>query len=227
MSIKSNLRIKTDFERPDKDLVEAFRNIPVANIADCMNRMSCMSSRLFPLNSTPLLGVAFTIKATGGDNLLFHKALDLAKPGDVIVVAGEGEMQRAFAGEIMARYAKSRGIVGFVVDGCMRDRDGLSVLDFPVYCTGITPNGPYKNGPGEMNYPVACAEQVVNPGDIIVGDADGVVVIRPDEAKDLAEKVKKVMAKEAQNFADIDAGRGLGDRSWIDKSLQALGYDIE
>ncbi len=222
----TNLRIKTDFERPDKSLVEAFRGMPVANIADCMNRMSCMDSSLFPMNGAPLLGTALTVKATGGDNLLFHKALDLAKPGDVIVLAGGGNTLRSYGGEIMVRYAMAKGIAGFVIDGCMRDRGGIGALDFPVYCIGITPNGPYKNGPGEINYPVACAGQVVNPGDIIVGDDDGVVVIRPDEAEALAAKVRGVMESEAKQMADIASGKGL-NRAWIEDKLKAFGFEVE
>lgn len=226
MSTKSNLRILTDIQRPAKEIVELFKGAPIANIADCQNRMSCLDSGIFPLNDAPLLGTAFTVKATNGDNLLFHKALDLAKPGDVIVLAGGGNMSRSYAGEVMVRYAMMKGLAGFVVDGCMRDREGIKNLDFPVYCIGITPNGPYKTAPGEINYPVSCAGQVINPGDIIAGDADGVVVIRPDEAVELAEKVKKFLAVEAQSMKDISEGRGL-NRDWIDKKLQEMGFEIE
>ena len=220
-----NLRIQTTFERPAAGLVEAFRGIPVANIADCMNRMSALDAVLRPMNHAPLLGVALTVKATGGDNLLFHKAIDLAKPGDVIVVAGGGNTNRSYAGEIMARYAASRGIAGFVVDGCMRDRDEIAAMDFPVYSTGITPNGPYKNGPGEINVPVCCAGQVVYPGDILVGNGDGVVVIRPQDALELAKKARAVMENEAKQLASIGEGHGL-PRSWVDEKLQALGFEV-
>ncbi len=224
--INSNLRVRTDFERPSPTLVNAFKEIPVANIADCMNRMSCLDSRLYPLNHAPLLGVALTVKTTGGDNLLLHKALDLAKPGDVIVVAGGGTAHRSYAGEIMVRYAVSRGIAGFVVDGCMRDRDEIRSLDFPVYCVGITPNGPYKNGPGEINYPVSCGGQVICPGDILVGDGDGVVVIKPYEAVELAEKARAVCKSEESQLNSIADGKGL-DRGWIDVKLSAGGYRID
>lgn len=223
--MSTNLRIKMDFERPDPALVELFRGIPVANIADSMNRMSALDATIFPMNHAPMLGVALTVKSTGGDNLLFHKAIDLAKPGDIIVVAGGGNTNRSYAGEIMARYAASKGIAGFVVDGCMRDRDAIAKLDFPVYSVGVTPNGPYKNGPGEINFPVACAGQIIHPGDILVGDGDGVVVICPQEAAELAEKARQVMINEAQQLASISEGRGL-PREWVDAKIHTLGFEI-
>lgn len=220
--LNSGLRIRTDFQRPDPELIEAFRGIPVANIADCMNRLSCLDSRFFPLNSAPLLGCAVTVKATGGDNLLFHKALDIAKPGDVLVIAGGGTTKRSYGGEIMVRYAMWRGLAGFVIDGCMRDRDAIAKCDFPVYCIGITPNGPYKNGPGEINYPVSCGDQVICPGDILVGDGDGVVVIKPEEARELAAVAREVFKKENEIIEDISTLK----RDWIDAALAQKGFTI-
>ena len=124
-----NCRIRKNFPRPDRALVEAFRGIPVANIDDCMNRMAAVDARLEPMNHAPLLGVAFTVKCPAGDNLMFHKALDLAQPGDVLVIAAGGSMSRALCGEIMATYAKSRGLAGFIIDGCVRDRDELAQFE--------------------------------------------------------------------------------------------------
>ena len=149
-------RIRRNFERPSKELVEAFRGIPVANIDDNCGRIAAVDSSIFPLNpKARLLGTAFTVNAPAGDNLLFHKALDMAQPGDVIVLANKGSLSRALCGEFMSNYAKSRGIAGIIIDGCVRDSYTLSQMDFPVYAKGITPNGPYKNGPGEMNFPVS------------------------------------------------------------------------
>ena len=220
-----NKRIRTEIKRPDPSLVKAFQNIPVANIADCMNRMSCLDSYMIPVNSAPLLGVAFTVKTTGGDNLFVHKALDMAAPGDVIVVADGGD-NRATLGEIIVSYAKSRGLSGFVIDGCIRDRDAIRKMDVPVYCRGFTPNGPYKNGPGEINYPVSCAGQVIFPGDILVGDGDGVVVIRPDEAGPILQQALAVVEKEKKMLDDILAGRPT-DRTWVDKRLEELNVSFE
>jgi regulator of RNase E activity RraA len=211
-------RVRSNFKRPARDLVEKFRGLPVANIADCMNRISCLDAAIVPFNRTPLLGCALTVRSTGGDNLLFHKALDLAQAGDVIVVADGGTPNRSCCGEIMVKYAISRGLAGFIVDACIRDRYAIAELDFPVYARGVTPNGPYKNGPGEINFPASCGGIVINPGDILIGDGDGVVVIKPEEAAELAETTRKVFEKEEKSMADIDAGRGM-DRTWIDKFL--------
>ena len=110
----------------------------------------------------------------------------MAQPGDVIVLANKGSMSRSLCGEIMSSYAKSRGLAGIIIDGCVRDSYALSQMDFPVYAKGVTPNGPYKNGPGEMNFPVSFAGIIINPGDIIVGESEGRNDIRPEFAKEMA-----------------------------------------
>ena len=218
-------RIRKEFERPDRKLVEAFKDIPVANIDDCMNRIGAVDSQLKPMNKARLLGTAFTVKAPAGDNLMFHKALDMAKPGDVLVIATFGSQSRSLCSEIMTRYAMSRGLAGFVVDGCIRDSAEIGEIpDFPVYAKGVTPNGPYKNGPGEINFPVSCGNQVICPGDILVGDGDGLLVIKPEEAAGLAERAKKVSQDETKQFASIAAGTGL-NRDWVDAKLESIGVE--
>ena len=218
-------RIKTHIDRPDRSLVEAFRGIPVANIDDCMNRMAAVDAGLNPLNSSPLLGTAFTVRCPAGDNLMFHKALDLAQPGDVLVIAAGGSMSRALCGEIMVTYARSRGLAGFIIDGCVRDKDELAALtDFPVYARGVIPNGPYKNGPGEINVPVAVGGQVICPGDILVGDGDSVLVIKPHEAEALAKEAAAVHKKEEGQIAGILSGKGF-PRPFVDETLAKLGVE--
>lgn len=216
-------RIVSDFVRPPAELVEGFRDIPVANISDNMGRIACLDTCIKPFNKTPLLGTAFTVKVAPGDNLMLHKAIDLAKPGDVIVVDGEGSTAHALMGEIMFRYAISRGITGFILDGCIRDVDSLSNLDFPVYAKGVNPKGPYKNGPGEINFPISCGGQVIRPGDILVGDSDGVVVIRPEDANEILMKASAQNVQEVQAFKNIL--NGTFDRAWVDEFLQAKGCE--
>lgn len=219
-------RIKKNIVRPDRSLVEAFRGIPVANIDDCMNRLSAVQAELCPMNSSPLLGTAFTVKCPAGDNLMFHKALDLAQPGDVLVIAAGGSMSRALCGEIMATYARSRGIAGFIIDGCVRDRDELAQFtDFPIYAKGVTPNGPYKNGPGEINVPVVIGGKLVRPGDIVVGDDDGVLFIDPAIAAELADATEAVEKKEADIMAHI-LGDGTYIRPWVDEKLKEISCEI-
>lgn len=218
-------RIKKNFQRPKKELVEAFRDIPVANIDDCMGRLAAVDALIRPMNKARLLGTAFTVKAPAGDNLMFHKALDMAKPGDVLVIAAGGSLSRSLCGEIMTRYAISKGLAGFLIDGCIRDASEIAEIDdFPVYAKGVTPNGPYKNGPGEIGFPVSFGGQVICPGDILVGDGDSVLVIKPEEAEELVKKAKKVTEGERVQFADIASGKGL-NRVWVDEFLEKIGVE--
>ena len=202
MNQKIGFRIFQDFKRPDPELVQKFSGIPSSNIGDMVNRLSCMRPYMIPFNDKPLLGVAFTVKSPAGDNLVLHRALDLAKPGDIIVVDAEGESTRSIMGEMMLDYAVRRGIGGFVVDGMLRDGNALRNAPIPVYAIGLTPQGPYKNGPGEINVPVSCGGQVVFPGDILVGDEDGIVVIHPEYASELAEEAIAKHRKECAELAN-------------------------
>lgn len=160
-------------------MVEGFKGLPVANVADEMNRFFCVAARIKPYNDKPLLGTAITVKLRAADNLMLYKALELAQPGDVIIVDAQGDLSSAITGEIMMTQAAVNGIAGVVIDGAIRDAEAMPELDMPVYVAGVTPKGPYKDGPGEINVPVCCGGVVVNPGDIVVGDSDGIVIINP------------------------------------------------
>ena len=191
-----------------------------------MGRIAAVDASIFPLNpNAKILGTAFTVNAPAGDNLLFHKALDMAQPGDVIVLANKGSLSRSLCGEIMSNYAKSRGLAGIIIDGCVRDSAALRELDFPVYAKGVTPNGPYKNGPGEMNFPVSFAGIIINPGDIIVGDADGLLVIRPEDAEELAKKAKAWHDSEEKQLEGI-LTKGEWVRPWVDDKLKEVGFEF-
>ena len=217
-------RIRRNFERPDRALVEAFRGIPVANIDDCMGRLASVDAGLEPMNHSPMLGTAFTVLCPAGDNLMFHKALDMAQPGDVFMIDAGGDPHRSIFGEIMVRYCEKQGFAGIVVDGSIRDSDSISQMDFPVYAKGVTPNGPYKNGPGEIGGIVTVGGIIVHPGDIVAGDADGVIVIRPDEAEELAAKVRAFNENEVVSMERI-AREGTLPRPWVDEKLNALGVE--
>ncbi|KAF1855542.1 hypothetical protein Lal_00002583 [Lupinus albus] len=194
VSCGKNLRPSDVVNRPDKELIEQFRGLPVANIADEMNRFSCVDARIKRVNKAPLLGPAFTVKARIGDNMMFHKALDLAQPGDIIVVDVQGDTVNSVTGEIMMRQALKKGW------------QALQEMVMPIYAAAVTPKGPYKDGPGEINVPVSCGGVVVNPGDILVGDADGIVVIRPQDAPVVAEKAKGKLRKEQATMKAIEEG---------------------
>ena len=206
MSIVGN-RIYTTIERPDAALVEQFRGLPSSNINDEMNRLYCMHDYIRLLNpgkAKQLLGTALTVKAPVGDNLFIHQALEMAQSGDIIVVDGGSGCNRSLAGEIMLRYAAEKGVAGIIVDGCLRDLEGIEKLEMPIYAKGITPQGPYKNGPGEINVPIACGGQVVFPGDILVGDRDGIVVIRPLDAAFVYQDAQEKKKKEDKTFSTMD-----------------------
>jgi regulator of RNase E activity RraA len=201
MKDKIGFRIFKDFKRPASELVEKFRGIPSSNIADLLNRLACMRHELNPMNDNALLGVAFTVKAPMGDNLMLHLAMDLAKPGDIIVVDGEGCVNRSRMGEMMVSYSENRGIGGLIIDGAIRDVDAARASSIPIYAKAVTPQGPFKHGPGEINVPIACAGQVVFPGDILVGDSDGIVVISPRYAEALAIEAAAKHQEEVNELA--------------------------
>lgn len=220
-------KIIRDFKRPAPELVERFRGMPVANIDDCMSRIAAVDAAIKPVGyKEQLLGTAFTIKVAQGDNLMFHAAMDLAKPGDVIVIDAGGFTDRAIFGELMATYCRSRGVRGIVCDGAIRDCDGLAEMKaFQVYARSATPNGPYKNGPGEINTPVVIGGKLVHPGDIIVGDQDGVIIIPPDIAAEIADATEEVEKKEADIMEHI-VKDGTYVRPWIDDKLKEIGCEI-
>lgn len=221
----TGFQIVKEFLRPEPSLVELFRGVPVANIDDCMNRTAAADGAIRPVNKTPLLGTAFTVKVAEGDNLMFHKAMDMAKPGDVIVIDAGGYRGRAIFGALMINYCRVRGIRGVIVDGAIRDCQELSQMDdIAVYAKGVTPDGPYKNGPGEIGTPVSFGGKVVYPGDIVVGDADGIVFIRPQDARQLHEKAMAVMEKEAKILEDI-LRKGTYIRPWVDELLEKNGCE--
>lgn len=217
-------KIVSSFTRPDPELVKQFAGMPVANIDDNMGRIAAVHQSIRPLNKTPLVGVAFTIRMPQGDNLMFHKAMDMAQPGDVIVMDSGGFDDRAIFGELMATYCKVRGLAGLVVDGAVRDYASLSEMDFPVYAKSVTPNGPYKNGPGEINVPVVVGGKLIRPGDILVGDQDGLIVIPPEIAREVLDKTHAVMDKEAKIMQDI-LEKGIYPRPWVDEKLKEIGCD--
>lgn len=217
------LRIKETINRPDPGLISQFQDIPVANIGDSINRAFCLHPAIRPYNSCPLLGPAFTVKVRPGDNLFLHKALDLAAPGDIIVVEGQGDMSNALIGELMVLWAIKRQLGGIIIDGAIRDVNRLRTVSIPVYAAGVTPAGPYKEGPGELNFPIMCGGVVVHPGDIIVGDADGVVVIKPEDAQSVLEKAIAKSKAEQQTMVEIEDGSW--DRTWVDALLHAKGCE--
>lgn len=218
------IKIRTRRRAVEASLVKSFANIPVANISDVMLRLTAGGPSLRPMHAGGVLaGPALTVKSRPGDNLFVHKAIEMAAPGDVIVVDTGGDTTNAIIGELMVRTASRKGIAGFVINGAIRDIDTISQGRFPVYAAGITHRGPYKNGPGEINTTISLDGMVIEPGDLIIGDADGLLCVPFDEAGDILKWANEKNALEASIIRDIDSDRL--DVSWIDIELAKLGYD--
>ena len=171
-----------------------------------------------------MVGPALTVKTRPGDNLLVHKALNVAEPGDVIVVDAGGDLTNAIIGEIMASYAASRGIAGIVINGAIRDCEMLRAGRFPVFAAGVTHRGPHKSGPGEINVPVAIGGLVIEPGDLVLGDGDGVHAVPYDRVSDVHAIALQRHAEEAAEMERI--AKGTCDRSWVDRALIELGCEL-
>ena len=217
-------RIYLQREMPDPEIVEQFKSIPASNTADVMGRSCAMNPRIH-LVSKPkaqmMAGPAYTVKCRAGDNLTLHAALNFCHEGDVLVVSNEEDDTRALMGEIMMAYLRyTKNIAGIVLDGPIRDIDEIGNWDFPVYCTGTTPGGPYKEGPGEINVPIACGGVSVNPGDIILADPDGVIVIPRKDAPVILEDAKKFQA------ADEGRRRGQAGRRQGRHRQARLGGEV-
>ena len=219
------MRILDIPKRPDPRLVAELAKMVTPHLSDSMERLYAGGHQLRPMHREgKLAGPAFTVRTAAGDNLLVHKALDTAQRGDVVVVDAGDWLENAIIGELMAARAKQRGIAGIVIWGAIRDSAELGAGSYPVYAAGVTHRGPYKNGPGEINVPVVIGGMPVNPGDIIVGDADGLVAVPQEQAERVLASAKSILEKETASMKQIVAGTV--DRSWVDKALREKGYKI-
>jgi RraA family protein len=217
------MRILDIPKRPDPRLVAELAKMVTPHLSDSMERLYAGGPQLRPMHREgKLAGPAFTVKTTPGDNLLVHKALDSAQKGDVIVVDAGGICENAIIGELMMSRARQRGVAGIVIWGAIRDSAEIGAGTYPVYASGVTHRGPYKNGPGEINVPINMGGMAVNPGDIIIGDADGLVAIPQDQAERVLASAKSILEKETAAMKEILAGTV--DRSWVDKALREKGY---
>ena len=208
--------------RVSKSLVQGLGEQVTPHLSDSMNRLQGAASVIRPMhNGAKMAGIALTVRVAAGDNLMVHKAIDIAQPGDVIVVDAGGACEQAIIGDIMTTHARSKGVAGFVIDGAIRDAGELAERDFPVFARGATHRGPYKNGPGEINVTVSVGGMIVHPGDIIVGDADGVVAIQPADAETVLASARAIRVKEEAVLKAI--ANGTADRRWVDAALKEKG----
>ncbi len=216
--------IVREFDRPDPSVVKGFEGIPTGVIGDCMGRCNGMAAEIkaaWP--GAKILGPALTVRTFPADNLMIHKAVTLAKPGDVLVVNAGGYKDYAVFGDLLGLSCKVHGIAGIVIDGASRDAEGLQAVGFPVFARAILPTGPFKDSPGAINVPVSCGGVAVRPGDIIVGDADGVVVVPQEHGADVLAKAQAAVAKEQGMRERIQKGEYIYDILKLGDVLKGLG----
>lgn len=222
----NQLRLHTPGQPLDPDVAERFSGVTVSSISDSLERMAGavglhpVGDSLSSLRGRAMVGPALTVRTRPGDNLAVHKALDVAQPGDVLVIDARGELVNAILGELMTAYAATRGISGLVVDGAVRDRQAISTGALPVFARGFSHLGPYKSGPGELYGTVTIGGVTVHNGDVVVGDADGIVIVPRGRAREALEAAEQVIVSEAQQAKDIEAGQW--DRTWLETAARIV-----
>ncbi len=204
---KIGFRFQSEIKRADQNIIDELKKYPTPNIADAMNRFRVMDAGMRPVNEGDFVaGPAVTVMCAPGDNLMFHKALQLAKPGDVIVGNYFGTNNTAGFGGLMARTAKRVGIAGLIIDGAVRDGDDFKELGLPVYSRTVVASGCFKDGPGEVNFPICCGGVVVMPGDVVIASKDGIVVVPREDADYVLQETKAIWAREAKRVKEIEEG---------------------
>lgn len=212
----------SDFARVSPELVDRARAFPPSILCDVAGRRGTMNARVRALHpKMTVCGPAFTVEVRPGDNLMFHVALAIARPGDVIVVDGKGDQTCALFGDLMVTQAAAAKLGGFVVDAASRDTASLAANSFPIFCTGTNPCGPTKGLPGRLSIPVSVGGVSVTPGDLIVGDVDGVVVIPASDLPALLDSAQKKVETEQERIREIE--RGILISPWLDDALRQAG----
>ncbi len=212
-----------DIDRTDAGVVAEAAQYPSSILADVAGRRGALHGRIAPLApSMRFAGPAITVEVRPGDNLMIHAAMAVAKPGDVIVVDGKGDLSSALMGEIMSQQCVALGVAAVVIDGAVRDSEAIRELGFPMFAAGLNPNGPTKFIPGRLNHPISVGGVTVNPGDLVVGDADGVTVIERAKAAAMLPLAADKVAAETKRIADIKNRKALAP-SWLNGALRAAG----
>lgn len=219
---KIGFRIEQEIERAPKERLEMLRPFACAQVSDGVNKFYTMDSgirQMFP--AVRFIGPAITVKTRSADNLLVHKAISLIQPGDVLVIDTQGCTNYSLMGELMVTCMEKLGLAAIVADGCVRDIEDLKKIGIPVFARGTTPAVGDKDGPGEINVPIACGGVVVMPGDAVMGDADGVVVIPKADIADSAENAAQKAGYEKKRRESIAQGNLI--KPDIDKLLEKKG----
>ncbi len=215
--------IRREFPRVAPDVARRAANFQAAILADVAGRRGTLHGRIAPVSpGMKCAGPAFTVEVRPGDNLMIHAAMTMARPGDVLVIDGKGDRTCALMGAIMINACKQLKLAGVVIDAAIRDSLELRELGFPVFAVGANPNGPTKFVPGRINWPISCGGIAISPGDLVVGDADGVVVVEREKAASLLDAAQKKVDDETARIAGIKQGKDLKPE-WLEGSLRAAG----
>jgi regulator of RNase E activity RraA len=215
-----------DIARPDARLVEELGRVPTSILSDCLDRFGALRGLTAVGPSRAFAGTAFTVEEIEAGNLMSHLALKYVQPGDVLVLDGKGVTTRAGWGGLQTFAALKKGVAAVLVDGAVRDVDDIHRYGLPVYCRAVSPAGPHKGWGGHVNRPVQCGGAVVQPGDVIVGDADGLVVVPRGRAAAVLEKARARMKVEQEWFRRVEQGEDTVDFLGFMAQVRALGIEI-
>ena len=220
------LTIKRNFKRTAVKLSKKFIGLPTGNVCDAQGRTGALDYRIKPVSKvSQFCGTALTVDAGPRDNLASWAALEIARPGDVIVITTGEYLNCSVAGDIYVGMAKNAGVTGIVTDGAVRDLPGIDEVGIPVFARGISPNSPWKNGPGRVGLPITIGGVAVKAGDILVGDQDGIVVVAREKAADVSRAIQAVLAKEKQMDAAVKAGSTVP--GWLKEALEIKGVHYQ
>ena len=218
------VHVYTRVTRPDRKLVEAFKDLGAATVYEAAGRRGSVDPRIKPLSrGIRLLGPAITVECHPKDNLMLHKALQIAQKGDVLVASTQGYVEAGYWGGLMSGSAVARQLGGLVIDGCVRDSAEVIELGFPVFCRGTCIRGTVKGTLGRVNHPIIFGEVIVNPGDLVLGDDDGLVIVARAEIEAVLKASRERVDKEVKKAAELSKGVSSVELNKLDRIFESLG----
>ncbi|MBS3906926.1 MAG: 4-carboxy-4-hydroxy-2-oxoadipate aldolase/oxaloacetate decarboxylase [Syntrophaceae bacterium] len=218
------IHVITRIERPPKKLIDPFREIGTATVHEACGRKGAVSYAIKPIaKGVRLCGPAFTVQCHPGDNLMLHKALERAQPGDILITSVGGYYEAGYWGGLMATSAVARGLGGLAIDGCIRDSTEIIKMGFPIFCRGFSIRGTTKTVLGLINHPLLFGDVFVRPGDLVLGDDDGMVVVDRNECEAVLEKSVKRIEAEKKKSAQLKTGVSSMELNKLDKVFEFLG----
>lgn len=219
----SMIHVITNIKRSSKEVIEKFRSISVATVYEASGRKGFIDPKIKPIiKGIKLCGPAFTVQTVPGDNLMLHKALEKAREGDIIVVTVGGEYDYGYWGDLMSVQAKAKKLEGLAIDGCVRDSEDIIEMGFPIFSRGLAIRGTVKTSLGLINYPINFGGTVVNPGDLILGDDDGMVVVKLEDCKEILDKSQERVQKEKMKAKVLMGGITSVEYNKLDKVFESL-----